>query len=230
MKKILIASFDLEIGGVERSLINLLDNFDYKNYKVELMLYRHSGEFLKFLSPLPNLLPEDKIYRTIRMGIGEIVKNRNYLIAGARMYAKFLGYSFSQKNSLEENSYYQLQYMCSTSSHLFPKIEKEYDIAISYLWPHYYVLNNVKAEKKIGWIHTDYSAISLDLKMDLKMWSRLDYIIAVSDECAKSFLKKYPSLEGSVKVIENITSADFIRKMAKESLEEGSLYQKDSFN
>ncbi len=44
MKNILIASFDLEVGGVERSLISMLDNFDYKNYKVDLMLYRHSGE------------------------------------------------------------------------------------------------------------------------------------------------------------------------------------------
>ena len=31
MKDILISSFDMEIGGVERSLISMLDKFDYKN-------------------------------------------------------------------------------------------------------------------------------------------------------------------------------------------------------
>lgn len=41
MKKILIGSYDLEVGGVERSLISMLNNFDYKNNKVDLMLYSH---------------------------------------------------------------------------------------------------------------------------------------------------------------------------------------------
>ena len=33
MKEVLIASFDMEVGGVERSLINMLESFDYDNYK-----------------------------------------------------------------------------------------------------------------------------------------------------------------------------------------------------
>ena len=30
MKKVLISSFDMEVGGVERSLISMLENFDYE--------------------------------------------------------------------------------------------------------------------------------------------------------------------------------------------------------
>lgn len=45
MKDMLIASFDMEVGGVERSLISMLDHFDYTNYKVDLMLYKHQGDF-----------------------------------------------------------------------------------------------------------------------------------------------------------------------------------------
>ena len=41
MKKVLISSFDMEIGGVERSLISMLENFDYYNNCVDLMLYKH---------------------------------------------------------------------------------------------------------------------------------------------------------------------------------------------
>ena len=36
MKKILISSFDMEVGGVERSLISLLDKLDYKKYDIDL--------------------------------------------------------------------------------------------------------------------------------------------------------------------------------------------------
>lgn len=231
MKKILIASFDLEIGGVERSLINMLNNLDYGRYGVDLMLYSHTGEFFKFLSPMPNLLPENRGYRTIRRGIGEIFREGHYLIGGTRLLAKSLAYYFSGKKGAKESSYYQLQWMCSLSSPFFPKLEKEYDIAISYLWPHYYVLNNVKARKKIGWIHTDYSAIDIDVRKDLKMWSRLDHIIAVSEECASAFLKRYPSLASKVKVIENITSGEFIKKMSEEPVDDGeTCSNKDTFN
>ena len=52
------------------------------------------------------------------------------------------------------------------------------------------------------------------------MWNKFDYIMAVSEECKNAFLKKYPSLKKKVKVMENITSPEFIIKMAKEDIEE----------
>ena len=50
MKKILIVSHTLELGGAERSLIGLLDAIDKKEYKVDLFLLRHEGELLSFYS------------------------------------------------------------------------------------------------------------------------------------------------------------------------------------
>ena len=46
MKKVLIASYSLGYGGIEKSLINLLKNFDYEKYKVTLVLERQEGVFL----------------------------------------------------------------------------------------------------------------------------------------------------------------------------------------
>ena len=50
MRKILISSFDMEVGGVERSLISMLNNFDYNNNEVDLMLYSHTGDFMSMLN------------------------------------------------------------------------------------------------------------------------------------------------------------------------------------
>ena len=36
----------MAIGGVERSLIGLLNTIDYSKYDVDLMLFKHEGEFL----------------------------------------------------------------------------------------------------------------------------------------------------------------------------------------
>ena len=41
---ILIFSQAMELGGVERSLLGLLDAIDYDRYDVDLFLMRHGGE------------------------------------------------------------------------------------------------------------------------------------------------------------------------------------------
>lgn len=46
MKKLLFTAVNLDIGGIETSLINLLDNLDYKKYEVTLILERKEGLFL----------------------------------------------------------------------------------------------------------------------------------------------------------------------------------------
>lgn len=229
MKKILISSFDMEVGGVERSLISMLDNFDYDNYDVDLMLYSHTGEFMNLLTDKVRLLPEIKKLASFRKGIDQIIKEGNFFIGASRILAKLNGYIRTKINNKEIESVIQMQLMWKYSLPFLPKLDKEYDVAISYLWPHYFIAEKVKAKKKIAWIHTDYSTIETDIKEDLKIWDKFDYIMAVSKECKNAFLKKYPSLNEKVRVMENITSPDFIRRMAEEDIID-EIKKDNSFN
>lgn len=210
MKNILISSFDMEIGGVERSLISMLDNFDYENYKVDLMLYSHSGDLFNLLTDKVNLLPECKKYKTFRMSISQVMKSGNLPIGLARLLARFKA----------DNGYVQMQYMWKYALRFLPEVEEEYEVAISYLWPHYFIADKVRAKVKIAWIHTDYSKIDTDIDEDLKIWNKFDYIVAVSEDCKRAFLMKYPSLKDKMIVIENITSPSFVRKLAEETVED----------
>ena len=218
MKKVLVASIDMEVGGVERSLISMLHNFDYK-YDVDLMLYSHTGDFMDLLPKSPNLLPEDKIYKTFRMPIAQIAKQGNIPMAISRVYSILESKLISKIKGLDESVYAQMQYMWKNSLCFLPKYKKKYDVAISYLWPHYFVAQKVDAKVKIAWIHTDYSKLETDIEVDLKMWDKFDHIVAVSEECKNAFLKKYGKLKDKVIVIENITSPKFIETMAKEKVE-----------
>lgn len=218
----------MEIGGVERSLISMLDNFDYDNHEVDLMLYSHTGDFMPLLTNRVNLLKENSKYATFRKSIGETLKEGHILLGTSRILAKIFANLKGKVNNVHEYDIYQMQLMWRYMLPFLPKLEKEYDIAISYLWPHYFIAEKVKAKKKIAWIHTDYSTIVTDIKLDLKMWSKFDYIIAVSEECKNAFLIKYPSLKEKIKVIENITSPEFIKKMAEENIEE-SIEKDNSF-
>lgn len=215
MKKVLISSFDMEIGGVERSLISMLDSFDYEKYVVDLMLYKHQGEFLNLIHDKVNLLDEVPQYTTFRKSISETLKDKQYSIGVARILSKINAEIVGKVKKISEPGYYQMQLMWKYASPFLPKVNEEYDIAISYLWPHDFIAYKVKAKKKIAWIHTDYSIIEPNRGLDLKIWNKFDHIIAVSEACKNSFLKKYNELENKVAVIENITSPAFIREMAK---------------
>ncbi|WP_434798698.1 glycosyltransferase [Terrisporobacter vanillatitrophus] len=220
MKKVLISSFDMEIGGVERSLISMLDNFDYDNYDVDLMLYSHSGDLFNLLPKKPKLLKEDKKYKTFRLSIAETIKSGNIDIAISRLLARSKAKKEGYKNNLEDYGYIQMQYMWKYCLRFLPQKEKYYDIAISYLWPHYFVADKVNADTKIAWIHTDFSKLDTDVDIDLSMWDKFDYIAAVSEDCKNAFLNKYPSLREKVTVIENITSPHFVRKLAEEKIDD----------
>ncbi|GAB6435261.1 glycosyltransferase [Bacillus luti] len=219
MKNVLIASFDMEVGGVERSLISMLDNFDYKNYDVDLMLYRHKGDFMNLVTNKVNLLDEISQYTTFRKSIGEIFKEKQYIMGLARIVSRINADFIGRTKRITEPGYYQMQLMWKYALPFLPKVDKEYDVAISYLWPHYFVADKIRANKKIAWIHTDYSIIEPNPHMDFKMWEKFDHIVAVSEACKNSFLKKYSKLANKVVVIENITSPEFIRKMSNEDIE-----------
>lgn len=229
MKKVLISSFDMEIGGVERSLISMLDNFDYKNYDVDLMLYSHTGDLFNLLPKKVNLLPENKAYKTFRLSIGETIKNGNFFIGLSRLFAKFNARNIGNKKGILEYGCIQMQYMWKYALNFLPKLDNEYDVAISYLWPHYFIADKVQAKTKIAWIHTDYSKIDTDIDVDLEMWNKFDFIVSVSKDCKNAFLSKYPSLKDKVIVIENITSPNFVRKLSEENVDDFNL-EEGSFN
>lgn len=223
LKKILIASYDLQVGGVERSLISLLEHFDYESYNMNLLLYDHQGDFFPYLTQKVKLLAEDSRLSSMRKPISKVFKEGKILLGISRLCAKFK----ALLESKEEESHVQMQDMWRYALPFLPSHDESYDVAISYLWPHDYVAYKVKAKKKIAWIHTDYTKIKTDVKRDLKVWNEFDHIVSISEDVTKAFLTKYPCLESKIVLIENIVSSQFIRKQANEHIKE---LDKDSFN
>lgn len=217
-KKLLITSFDMAIGGVERSLIGLLNQIDYSKYDVDLMLYKHEGELFSLIPIEPNLLQEIREYSTFRKSTKEILKEGNVSIGITRLLAKYIGTLHGKRIKSEEPGYLVIQYGWKMSLPFLPSLKDEYDAAISFLWPHYFVGNKVRAKRKIGWIHTDYSNISINKALDDQMWNAMDNIVAVSEGCKDSFLNVFPSLLSKVAVMENIISPSFIREQAKDDV------------
>ncbi|XLP20239.1 glycosyltransferase [Bacillus toyonensis] len=225
-KRILITSFDMEIGGVERSLIGLLNTIDYSKYDIDLMLFKHEGGFFSLLPKEPNLLEELQQYTTFRKSIKQILQEGHFSIGITRMIGKIMGVMHGRFVNSKEPGYFVIQYGWRISLPFLPKLREEYDVAISFLWPHYFIGDKVRAKRKIGWIHTDYSNIQLNKEMECKMWREMDDIVAVSESCRDTFLKSLPYINKEVQVIENIIDSEFVCEQSNE----GDITQEISIN
>ena len=215
-KDILIYTYNLDIGGIERSLIGLLNAIDYDKYNVDLYMFKHEGAFIKDVPDNVNILNQEEITSFAGIPIVEVFRKKNFSMGLGRLYAKarclIKGKVLKKPVSGEYMSQITYPLFCKKMK----KLNKHYDVALSFYWPHYFVINNVSADLKLGWIHTDYGQIYPDKKKEIEMWSKIDYIVSVSEECKKSFINIYPNLEDKVIVIENILSEEHIRKMANE--------------
>ena len=213
-KKIFIFSHAMEIGGVERALLGLLNSIDYSKYEVDLFLLKHSGELMPLIPKQVNLLPEISQYGAIMKPMVLALKEGQIKVVLGRLCGKLKAKLYDIKHALNRSTV-AIEYSHKYTVKYLPKVNNEhYDIAISFLTPHYIVFEKVNADKKIAWIHTDYSTIELDVKSELAMWSNFDNIVSISDDVTRAFLSTFPSLENKIVKIENIISKDFIEEQA----------------
>lgn len=216
-KNILILMPSMFIGGAERSLIGLLDSIDYTKYNIDLFLNRHEGEFLNLIPQKVNLLPQIDAYTNFDRPIKDVLFSKSFKYGIARLKAK----NDMRKNvklGNEQNVWSSLQFISNRLVPLLPNIDKEYDLAINFLGIADVLGQKVKAKKKLAWIHTDYTKLVPNKKLDMDTYSKVDYIVTVSKDCENQFLSVYPMLKDKSLVIENILSEKFIRQQADEKI------------
>ena len=217
-KSILIYSHCMELGGVERSLLGLLDAIDYDRYDVDLFLMRHSGELMPYLNPKANLLPEIPQYASLAVPMISLIKSGQLGVLCGRLKGKLVARRFDKQHPSDKPSVTALTYSHKYTLRSMPQIsDKVYDLAISFLTPHYFARERVKAKKYAAWIHTDYTALSFDRTAELVMWEGYDAICGVSEQASKSFQTAFPELAGKVQTVENILPKELICRQAEES-------------
>ena len=221
-KHILVVSHTLELGGAERAQLGLLNAFDPHRYEVDLFLLRHSGELLPYIPSNMRLLPEIKQYTCLAEPIAQTLKKGAFGVALGRAWGKHKAKQFLRSYPSELDQAVSLEYSHKYTKNFMPQIShKNYDLAVSFLTPHYFVAEKVTAKVKVAWIHTDYSALQIDTASELQMWSAYDKIASISDHCTKGFLEQFPSLQDCIIRIDNIISPELISRQAEEAVPEG---------
>ncbi|MEE8826066.1 MAG: glycosyltransferase [Eubacteriales bacterium] len=224
MKKILIVMHAMELGGAEKSLIGLLNAVDPTRYQIDLFLMRHEGELLKDIPQTVNLLPEISQYTVLERPMVETLREGKVRLTLARLRGKIAAARYNKVHHLEKSDV-AIEYSHKYTWRLFPPIQPDtvYDLAISYLTPHYIVAGKVRAKKKIAWIHTDYAKISIDVPSEERMWGQYDNIISISDAVSRSFISVFPKLKNRLVRIDNILPAKMICRESKETVPDGEM-------
>ncbi|MBQ8228149.1 MAG: glycosyltransferase [Clostridia bacterium] len=217
MKKILIVSHAMELGGAERALLGLLNNIDYSRFSVDLFLERHTGELFDFIPDKVKILPENSAYACMAVPASQVIKKMKFGVAFGRYLGKKKADEFIIQNGIKDGADVLINYSQKYTVKFMPMIsDEEYDLVISFLTPHYFAAQKVKGKVKIAWIHTDYSAVEIDRHSELEMWSAYDRIISISQEVTHSFLKALPELKDKITVIPNMHPAEFIKAKSTE--------------
>lgn len=216
--RIIILMHYMELGGAEMALLGLLGTLDSKRVDVDLFVYSHQGPLMKFIPDHVNLLPEVGAYSVIERPVSEAVRRVHWGVALGRVMAKWQHRNYRRRHPANGDDGAIMQYVGDCVTPWLPKVnpDVEYDLCISFLTPHNIGLDRVRARKRLAWIHTDYSTVSVNAEAELPVWGAYDAIASISDEVTRSFLKVFPSLESKIVAIENILPEAYVRARADE--------------
>lgn len=217
-KKILFIMPSMFIGGAERSLLGLLEALDYSKVDVSLFLYRHEGEFLKYIPKEVDILPEIDEYKTFDVSVKSLLFSNKYIFGIKRILSKIAIKWNCCRKKTQAGVWMSMQYTTRYLQGLLPQIPGEYDLGIMYLGVADTLVNKVNAKVKMTWNHTDYDTLFPDKKMDLEIYKKLNYLVSVSEACNKKVKSFYPEIAEKAIVIENCLAEKLIKEQAKETV------------
>lgn len=212
-KNILFLIGSLNNGGAERSLVNLLQLIDFERYNVDLILLKEKGFLCKQLPDKVHLVSNLKelhfLYNDSKIkGINPKYPKLSYVFYISKIKARLKFKSRYKKRQYKWCKYYK---------DMIPKLEKRYDVAVSYLEGEtmFYLVDKVDADRKIAWIHTDYTTLEADQSIDEKYFEKLNAIVGVSELCVSRLKNTYTNLSDKFIYLPNLTSSNVIRSMSE---------------
>ena len=203
-KKILFVNGHLGVGGVEKSLVVLLQALDYSKYEVDLLLLESKGIYS---ATIPS---------SVRVILYETPKAFGPFISTICKHLAHLNFSYVLFRLIYVLAPHFGNWMYKFIRPLLG-IRKYYDCAIAYRvgMPNEIASLVVKAKKKVCWWHNGECYYNQrQIKHIRDLWRNMDTIVAVSYGCKQMIVEKFSIDKEKVHVIPNIIDIDTIQQMA----------------
>ena len=207
MKKIIIVNNNMQVGGVQKSLSNLLWAI-HDRYDVTLYLFRCRGSYMDSIPENVKVRECNGPFRYLGMSQGQC-RGMDKLKRGfCALLSRVLGRRFALKLLMLGQK----------------PVEDAYDCAIAFLQNgnprNFYggvqdfVLSRVKATRKIAFLHCDYRNCGANHPANNRLIAEFDRIAACSDGCKQAFSAVLPNLEEKTETVRNFHCYDRICDLA----------------
>lgn len=162
-KRLLISAVHMEYGGIERTLVNLLKNIDYKKYDIDLLLLLKGGPLSTDIPKKVNVIyPYNRLFE-------KIINNKN-------IFCKILKH-------LMFNKYTAFLYTTNYT----------YDVAIDYAGYYNFITSytiNSKAKRKFIWVHNQPRFI-INKTFKYKFFNKIIFVSNSNKEEMEKLYPKY---------------------------------------
>lgn len=224
-KKILFMLINMNVGGTEKALLNMIHELPKEEYDITVLMMEKYGGFLdsipsyvhvKYLDgykDIKNILNKPPHLTAVNfLKAGRVIKAWNILLV--HFFSKIL----------KERSLF-FKYLLKG----YQENQIEYDLAVAYAGPmdfiSYFVINKIKAKKKVQWVHFDVNKIGFNERFAAKIYKKFDRIFVVSNQGKNKLITMLPVLKEKTDTFFNLISPNTIDQMAYE----GNGF-KDNFN
>ena len=221
-KKILVIGITMAAAGSEKSFLSFATHaIDYHQYDVDLLLAKKEGDFLDKVPKEINILEMDEmgeIFLLDRKNASSIIV-RKYLAKNPFRAFSLLPHMMKRiLSKAPDKKTFAAQRMWLELMKKMPVFEKEYDIALAYWGDRtmFYMVDKVKAAKKVAWLHFDYGKPPREDEVYEKYFAACDKVVTVSAEIEKSLKNALPRIADRVVTVENIIDCEEILRLSEE--------------
>ena len=218
-KTVLFVINTMNVGGVEKALLGVINKFLKDNWEVHIGMLKVGGDFLPYLPKsviVHSIDGFDEVKPILHTPLRESAKNylKKWHIFEAILMLIFYA---SQKISGSSKALYNygLKRIPMFSN-------QEFDLAVAFAGPDAfidtYVSKRIKAKEKWGWIHFDITKFGIDKGIIQKEYKNYSRINIVSNDAKDIFDKNFPVLADKTAFQPNIVDSDSILTMADEDL------------
>jgi len=220
-KRLLFVNNNMEVGGVQKSLANLLACI-HNDYEIDVLLFCKKGSLLDDIPDDVHILECESLFRYFGFSQGEAMSMKEGIVRGAlAMMCRLFGREKLYKLFLKSQRVLPVEYDCSISylhdgrpSSLYGGVNE-------------FVLRCTRASRKVAFLHCDYKRAGGNYPENNRRYGEFNAIAACSRGCRDSFVEVVPSLENRCQVVPNCHNYDAIKRL---SMANPFSYREDSFN
>ena len=201
-KKLLFINGHMDVGGVEKALLDILNNLDYEKYDVDLLLTEHLGGYAAQLPPQVNV-----VLRSLEGTYGSLPNVLLRALAARDWFSLKLRLIFLLMKFLNQKQIKFARKLMTGDAH--------YDCVVGFRPG---ICTQIaafacQADKRVTWWH--HGELNVNPEAYLEAAKYCDCVAVVSDACRRMMAEAFPALADKMVTIPNMLDVSDVQAKAE---------------